>query len=410
MRTVKWNPFLSGVCTIVGGMLLWTGAARADVTSTNAAGLIVFPKLVLDTTSSTRKVDTIIQLSNTASNPVNVRCYYVNANGHCSNVPTTVCDPAASSTDTASRCGSDLVGCVPGWQETDFAFRLTSKQPIEWTVGEGLPNLPLSDTPALNGERNSGSIPQAPEDPMIGELKCVEVGDNEKPIVANDLKGEATIEEFATGTADSRGYNGIGIQAIRQNDPAIDPLDTLVLGDPTKVPTAEYNGCPNLLVLDHFFDDATEPSSRADTVRTDLTFVPCSEDFNQQLPLSTTVQFLVYNEFEQRLSSSRSVRCFAEIPLSDLPAGSKNGPTDDATSIFNVNVQGTLTGQTVIRAVGDLDPDHGHGLLAVAEEFHGTGTGTSFVRNRSAAYAVHQRGVRSQADFITLAPAQPEGP
>ena len=48
MRTVKRNPFLSGVCAILGGLFLWAGAARADVTSDRAAGIIVVPKLVFD--------------------------------------------------------------------------------------------------------------------------------------------------------------------------------------------------------------------------------------------------------------------------------------------------------------------------------------------------------------------------
>ena len=28
MRTVKRNPFLSGVCAVLGGVFLWAGAAR----------------------------------------------------------------------------------------------------------------------------------------------------------------------------------------------------------------------------------------------------------------------------------------------------------------------------------------------------------------------------------------------
>ena len=86
MRTVKWNPFLSGVCTFLGGMLLWAGAARADISSTNAAAIVVFPKLIVDTSGAMpvdewlenvpHSIDTIIQLTNTSANPVNVRCFY----------------------------------------------------------------------------------------------------------------------------------------------------------------------------------------------------------------------------------------------------------------------------------------------------------------------------------------------
>ena len=102
MRTVKWNPFLSGVCAFVGGMLLLVGTTRADVSTTNPAAIVVFPKLRVETTSPVRKIDTIVQLTNTADNPVNVRCFYVNANGHCSNDPFAICDPRGTPADTVT--------------------------------------------------------------------------------------------------------------------------------------------------------------------------------------------------------------------------------------------------------------------------------------------------------------------
>ena len=42
MRTVKRNPFLSGVCAILGGVFLWAGAAAADVTRTGPPVLSSF--------------------------------------------------------------------------------------------------------------------------------------------------------------------------------------------------------------------------------------------------------------------------------------------------------------------------------------------------------------------------------
>lgn len=116
MRTVKWNPFLSGVCAFVAGVALWSGAARADVTSTNAAAILIYPKLLVNTLLPGFQLDTLIQMTNTSAEPVNVRCYYVNANGHCSN-NFSVCDPNAANT-----CGPNGF-CVAGWVETDFADR-----------------------------------------------------------------------------------------------------------------------------------------------------------------------------------------------------------------------------------------------------------------------------------------------
>lgn len=380
MRTVKWNPFLSGACMLLGGVLLWAGAARADISSTNPAAIVVFPKLVVDTSNG---YDTVIQLTNTSADPVNVRCFYVNANGHCS-TSGSVCDPGLVS---ASQSCSSTERCVAGWIETDFTIRLTAKQPIGWTVSAGLPNLPLAGTPGPGGQFNSGSIPPVNEDPMIGELKCIEVGDDELPTDSNDLKGEATIEYFdSSPAADIEGYNAIGIEAILG---ANNRDNTLVLGQ-------EYNGCPNYLILDHFFDGAEEPAL-GDTVYTALTLVPCSEDFNTQLPLRTTVQYLVYNEFEQRFSTSAPITCFSERFLSDIDTKVGNSNGNDATSIFHVSVEGTLTGQTIIRGVADSDTTHGHGLLAIAEEFHQHGSTI-----HSGAYVAVQRGTRSQNDFIYL--------
>lgn len=385
MRTVKWNPFLSGVVTLLGGMLLWAGAARADISSTNPAAIVVFPKLVVNTTEG---VDTIVQLTNTAPNPVSVRCFYVNASGHCSNSPTTFCHPGLPADEFCSLPGF----CVPGWIETDFFFRLTANQPIVWTVSAGLPALPLADLPGIGGQFNSGSIPPAPENPMIGELKCVEVGDDELPVENNDLKGEATIEHVDDSpSVDIEGYNAIGIQAIAG---ANNRDNTLIIGQ-------EYNACPSNLILDHFFDDAVVLDNE---VQTALTLVPCTEDFNTQFPLTTTVQFLVYNEFEQRFSTSRPVTCFSELLLSDIDTRVGNERNNNASSIFNVAVEGTLTGQTVIRPVGGT----GHGLLGVAEEAHLN------AEVRSAAYMLYQRGQRTDPDIIQMPGSQaclpPGGP
>lgn len=406
MRTLKRNPFLSGA--ILGGAFLMAGLVgagpvSADVTSDRAAAIVVFPKLVLNGDDG---VDTIIQLSNTSENTVHVRCFYVNANSHCSNDPSAICN-------TNADCGIGGL-CLPGWNETDFRFTLTPRQPIAWRISSGLGGncvagvgdcFPLDGTTHVGpgGAFNEDSrIPVVPEDPFIGELKCVQVGEDEAPIDENSLKGEATIvtaDGDDSDAPDARAYNAIGIQAVAG---ANDGDNTLELG-------TEYNGCPNILILDHFFDDAVEPIDGA-SVRTDLTLVPCSQNFElqDQALFDTTVQFLVYNEFEQRFSASTRVRCLREIPLSDIDTAQRPlsdsvaSNTGDLRSIFNVNVQGTLTGQTRIRGVDDGSADHGNGLLAVAEEFHRTDSADLDTVRASAAFNVHQVGVRATPDVITI--------
>ena len=92
-------------------------------------------------------------------------------------------------------------------------------------------------------------------------------------------------------------------------------------GEPNEVcpDGPEYNGCPNFLILDHFFEFAQNPvfPPVADTeMHTTLVLVPCTQDLLLQQPGSAVVQYLVYNEFEQRFSTSRAVFCKFESFLS----------------------------------------------------------------------------------------------
>jgi hypothetical protein len=394
MRTVKRNPLLSGVCAILGGVFLWAGAAKADVTSDRAAGVLVLPKLVFD--SNGRYVpngiptDTEIQISNVSDQTVYLRCFYVNANSHCTNDPTNVCFTTA---DCQSEPGPGGL-CFDGWVETDFQLTLSPHQPLIWELSEGLFSPPA---PA------QGSVPNASEDPFFGELKCIEVDENNQPIDRNDVKGEVTIVATATNAIDARGYNAIGIHAI---EGANDGDNTLVLGgeDP------EYNGCPSVLILDHFFDDAVEPID-GDSVKTHLTLVPCSENFQLQdvALFDTTVQFLVFNEFEQRFSASRSLRCFEEFELCalgtklDRSIDDKNPASNSCQrSVFSAFVAGTLTGQTRIRGVDDGSPAHGNGVLGVAEEFYRSDPSTLTSIRTSDAFNIDQVGERPTADIIQL--------
>lgn len=411
MRTVMRKPFLFGALTALGGVFLWAGVATADVTSDRAAAILVFPKLISssadDNVLSAREevIDTTIQLTNTSDQEVFLRCFYVNANSHCSNDETMVCN-------ANSDCGGSGPGgtCDPGWLEIDFEITLTPYQPVVWNLSDGLTNLPCSDTPcnvAGTNYSNSGSIPPANEDPFMGELKCVQVGPNNEPVDRNDVKGEATIVTLRPNpvgsqrSVDARGYNAVGIQAIPD---AVDADNTLRLGE-------EYNGCPSYLILDHFFDDAVEPINGS-YVKTHLTLVPCSQNFELQSTFDTTVQLLVYNEFEQRFSASQNLNCFKEYELCALGTGRDRpftGPdaVDPAyescqRSVFSAFVSGTLTGQTRIRGVDDGSEEHGNGLIGVAEEFHRRNADTLRDVTSTAAFNIHQSGTRESADIIQM--------
>ena len=109
--------------------------------------------------------------------------------------------------------------------------------------------------------------------------------------------------------------------------------------------------------------------------------------------VTTTVQFLVFNEFEQRLSTFMPVTCFREVKISEIGAKVQQNIIRNS-SIFSAALLGTLTAQTRLRGVPDSDRDHGHALLGIAEEFR-QGGGT-------AAFNLHFQGTRPQSDFIHL--------
>jgi hypothetical protein len=118
---------------------------------------------------------------------------------------------------------------------------------------------------------------------------------------------------------------------------------------------------------------------------------------------------LVYNEFEQRLSTSLPVTCFDERLMSNIDTANND------RSIFSVNVGGTIAAQSRIRPVGS-------GLVGVARAMKPVIPGALQEGNANlqpiaalradpglapvvgvgAAYELHQQGVRSEADRIVL--------
>jgi hypothetical protein len=330
--------------------------------------------------------------------------------------------------------------CTPGWNEVDFQMTLTKRQPVSWKASEGRATFPCDGIsgfcPAGQSNMNSaghGGSSWAPPagDIFFGELKCVEVDPNTFTEVAGfdpansgagDLKGEATVVSVGTsGAVDARKYNAIGIQATSNPN---NGDGTLVLGgdhcsnDPTATCTSdadcgsgnicytihrEYNGCPNVLLMNHMFDGATvvtHSKASSATVSTHLTVIPCGEDFRTRtMPLTGIVlQFLVYNEFEQRFSTSTNFTCFREVPLSDIDT--RPGAVGNPQSIFNVGVEGTLSGQTRIRSVEGATT--GNTILGVTEEFWSSSNGPG--GRYSTATNLHFVGSRNKPDQLILSP------
>ena len=437
MRQVRWASW-----TVAATVVLLVGApqvGRADVTSDKAAAIVVWPIVNVGGPAAS---DTLIQLSNTGTKQVEAACFYVNANSHCTNSGA-VCTRGADCC-AAGSCGQ----CIAGWQETDFRIHLTAGQPIGWEASDGLldfcapneisgePCIPIDGStrfgPKVNPlvqnsplQSNAGTrIPPVPEVPFIGELKCIAVDpDTGVPLSAlntgpvppnnvldpNTLKGEATLESVSADRLDVGKYNAIGIRALdNPNTDGQDNVLTLLNGhDPqTNDPlVGEYEGCPGVIILNHFFDFAVNPVTELAEfpllerrVFTWPVFVPCTENFLQQTAGTAVAQYLVYNEFEQRFSTSNTIKCFGATGLSNIDT------PDPSRSVFSVGVAGTLTGQTRITPQGS-------GLLAVALEYHSATAGTvapvlagatALATGRSGDFNVHYQGQRATADLITM--------
>lgn len=414
--------------SVAAWLLAAAASTQAQVTADQPAAILTFPKLVVNTAvEQTQRVDTLIRISNVSTRPITLHCFYVNTNGHCRSAPGTICDPY---TLGAENDCDPFDPCIPGWQETNFVVNITARQPVAWLASQGatlceqaanpdIPCFPLGEgLPGPQGQDNLDSrVPPVPENPFIGYLKCIAVDRNEVPVERNDLIGETEIvttefhEPTDTQLYDVREYNAIGFTAISERN---DGDKTLVIGgggclggeradlpcaDDGECPggecrLAEYNGCPNVLILDHFFEGANDPIS-GDRVSTKLTLVPCSEDFERQVPVTTPIQFLVFNEFEQRFSTSRIVTCFQEFKLTDIDR------SNEVRSIFSAAVNGTLTGQTRMRGVTGDNPRFGYTWIGVAEEFR-TGEDPNDAPTGSAAFNIHFHGSRPQSDFIHL--------
>ena len=167
----------------------------------------------------------------------------------------------------------------------------------------------------------------------------------------------------------------VGIQAI---EGANDGDNTLVLGgDDAGVQRLPERPDPRPLLRRCGRADRTATSSRRISP-----WCPARRTSSPSRTFDTTVQFLVFNEFEQRFSASRKLNCFQEFELCSprstcrpCAASKTSIPPRTAASVRSSapSSSGTLTGQTRIRGVEcRIDTEHGHGILGVAEEFYRT--------------------------------------
>lgn len=379
MGGLKGRPGLYGLGVLLAVLVVFGGYARADVTTDQPGSIIVFPKVIADGTR-----DTLITITNVRNMPSIVHCIYNNSpSGTCSltttqgcrfneDCPTTeTCNlitPGVCSITSTRGCSvdADCPGsepCVHECVEHDFDIFLTGQQPTVWDVASGRQVNPVDNVPGLD----PGNVP--PQIDFVGELKCYVTDADGAPIMQNSLTGEASLFGAAGPSTDVSEYNGVTIFA------AGTPAGNLDLNN------IEYNACPADLVVNHWADGAVDSFTGA-TINTELTLVPCTEDFESQIPPPARAIFDVSNEFEEHLSASVPVGCFLNRQLSDLSIVFKRSTlkSDFAkTRITPPSAKLCYTGTNRGAAcTSDSDcPDFTTlgcrprpGLLAVSEEFH----------------------------------------
>jgi len=396
MRRQRGLIGLMGLAALVG-LGITARPAVAKVTTERSASILIFPKVIADGTR-----DTIIQITNTSNNMRHAHCFYVNGAPTTPGLPIGLTNP-------------------PLWTEIDFDIWLTKQQPTHWVVSTGrLDNASdgatcrtTSCTPSSSGTASAaccdsgfdpGRVPPVVPD-FTGELKCIEVDASGFPVGGNALKGEATLEDIATG--DVSKYNAVGLQGFDTNN--MDGILCLGGGVSQFCPSgAEYQACPQTWILDHpaigapdrvvdqqpFCDTATGVCS---AVSTNLTVVPCTENFETQSPPPVTLQFAITNEFEQTFSASTTIICWASLAL------------DDINPIF---LASSLGGDVVVTRMRSASGT-AHGVVAVIEETHvqcpapapgevSGCTGATTVVSRSAQNGHTSFADQSGQDIITI--------
>jgi hypothetical protein len=365
-----------GLCGVLVSVLVLASVTRAEVSTDVSGSVLVFPKVVWTGGTGPTARDTVIQISNTSNQLVHAHCFYVNA---------------------------ALFNGVPLWQVTDFTIWLTRQQPTHWVASQGRSVNPTDGFGADGSGLDPGAIPPVPAG-FEGELKCIQTDVVGTPFGGNSLKGEILIR---SGDGDVSKGNALAILA---NPDLAGQTGNELLLDNSPNHDGEYNACPNTWLLDHFVDGAPNPVVSAANavwcsgdecpIRTLLTLVPCTQDFENVVPSTVTVQFAIVNELEQVFSASTSVTCYKTVRLADIDAPTGRCSADasrcttdeqciaanagfcEKQSVFSLGRLGTSTAFTRITPV-DLDG----GVLTYAEEENFNNLTVSGVQTTNRAFA-----------------------
>lgn len=310
--------------------------AAAQVTTERGASILVFPKVVADASA-----DTVLQLVNLSDNSVDAYCTY-------------------------------LDGAAGSWQSLDFSVALGPQRPLHWTAARGRTAAPGEDPI---------DIPAAPPS-FRGELLCVQVDGTGAPFSGNELAGQATVTDLASG--DVAAYTAVGLRGSGLNDGdevlciGGEPSDNCFIG-------AEYDPCPAEWILGLPADGAVDAQLGAgSSLSTHLAVAPCSQNLRDAVPGTVDIEISVFNEMAEQFTGRASVTCWADLSLADV-----------AAQIFTRGLLGTDFAEARLRPA-----DSSGGFMLVAQTVRATG-GASPAAS-SVAINLHHRGSAATADLIVL--------
>lgn len=406
MRTLKWRAFLSGLCVTAAVLGMTVVDARADITIERGASILAFPKVLAD-----GGTDTLIQITNVSNSMVHAHCFYVNAQLRFPDLPE---NPATGNTPLWQE--TDFWIWLTKQQPTHW---LVSSGRFVNPLDNCFAGNQIDVENCENAGLDPGAVPPVAEN-FVGELRCIEVDAAGVPIGGNHFKGEATLKsggdvakynaigiegsEFVGQTGqtlllntpkgaepeDGQQYNACPARLVVNHlaegatDPVIlqnlrggicEPRDELSQGSSAGMmngtPCQTDADCAGLEAnggqgdeQDFICDQGSQIEAggalalRSATVN-DLTIIPCSADYENQIPGRVKIQFLVYNEFEQSFSASTSVECWKNFFLYEVDAA-----TNPERSVFSFASLGSTAAKTVLTPIDPTGSMLGvHGTL-----------------------------------------------
>lgn len=313
------------------------GRAPAQVTTEHGASIVVFPDVIADAAG-----DTVIQLANLSAINIDASCSYIG-------------------------------GTAGTRQSLTFSIAIGPNRPVHWTAARG--------SAAADGI----DVPAAPAS-FQGELLCVQVDLDGAPLGGDDLAGEATLVDLASGSVAAYAAAGLrGATYMNDRDNVLciggqpfQPSDNCPIG-------AEYDGCPAEWILSVAADGAADAQLGAGSqLSTRLAVAPCSQDLSTATPGTVDIDVTVFNELAEHFTAPVSVPGWADLSLADISG-----------QIFTRGRLGTDFAQASFQpAVGS------GGFILVAQTMRSTGGAAPIVS--SAAINLHHQGSADTPDAIVL--------